>query len=254
MDEYNKQSKNMNNSSSKLNDDEKQYLQPKENGYTGTPLLLIIQIVVCTLIIAGAIAAKTFTPDLFNNFKVWYTEKINDSLIVGDNVDEYIESFQNLISQETKISHNNPSLKSYSKDNNLIYMDCALQLPVESGSLTSNFGARDDGSYHYGIDIGCKENSEIRSVLSGKVEKAEECPSYGKYIIIDHGNNIKSLYAHCNELKVKPADTIKTGQVIALAGSTGDSTGVHLHLEIIISGKNYDPAPLLNRAYELQII
>ena len=235
---------------------EEPIIPKKEKGYNGTPLLLIIQIVACLIVVASFMALKTLNLEAYEIVKNWYNEKINDSLIVGDNVDECIESFNNLISKKAVSSFKDLSLVSYSKENMPMFITTNLQAPVEHGKINSNFGKREDPSskesaYHYGVDIASDENAEIKAVLSGKVEAAEESPSYGKYIIIDHGNNIKSLYAHCNELKVHKGDNVTRNQTIALVGSTGDSTGNHLHLELMMDNKKYDPLPLINASYEV---
>lgn len=231
-----------------------QEVPPK--GYRGVPLLIIIQIIVCIIVIGSVIVIKTFSPSLYNKFSLWYNDKINDSLIVGDNVDECIESFNKLISENIEIDFKRLSLITHSKEGVPLYITTNLQRPVSNGIMTSGFGKREDPisgkkDYHYGIDIACDENSEIKAVLNGKVEMACQNSSYGKYIIIDHGNNIKSLYAHCNDIKVKVEDNVKRNQVIALAGNTGESTGNHLHLELIVLDKKYDPFPLLNGTYEM---
>lgn len=104
-----------------------------------------------------------------------------------------------------------------------------------------------DGRGHKGIDIASPKNSEIYAAASGTVVTAVKGhSSYGNYVVIDHGDGkTETLYAHCNSLNVKKGDKVKAGQVIAFVGTTGRSTGNHLHFEIKINGTRIDPAPYI---------
>lgn len=98
---------------------------------------------------------------------------------------------------------------------------------------------------HKGIDIAAPKNVDIVASNSGTVTIAfnNDVPgySYGKYIVIDHGGGKSTLYGHCNKLLVKPGQQVKQGQVIAKVGTTGNSTGYHLHFEVRINGQHTDP-------------
>ena len=102
---------------------------------------------------------------------------------------------------------------------------------------------------HYGLDIAANEGDPIYPVLSGTVKTAGEDLDYGKYIILDHGNDINTLYAHCSSLSVVKGDKVSVGTPIAYVGSTGNSTGNHLHIELRVAGDCYDPEPLLKGIY-----
>lgn len=120
------------------------------------------------------------------------------------------------------------------------------QLPVR-GVKTSDFGHRHDPfggeqRMHKGMDIAAKRGSPIRPVRPGRVVTAGESASYGNYVVVDHGGGLETLYAHCHELKVSEGDFVGTGDVIATVGSTGRSTGDHLHLEARQDGSARDPA------------
>lgn len=113
--------------------------------------------------------------------------------------------------------------------------------------ITSPFGKREDPlnngeDNHTGIDINAKENTEVKSAYSGKVLRVEENEFYGKFIMIEHFNSLVSLYGHLNEQKVNVGDDVKKGDIIGLSGSTGRSTGPHLHFEIRKDGKCVDPS------------
>ena len=116
------------------------------------------------------------------------------------------------------------------------------QLPV-SGTITSRYGvsSRIRKSTHTGLDIACKSGTAIKAVASGKVTCAEYKGSYGNLVKIDHGNGVETWYAHCSKIYTKVGKTIEAGDVIAAVGSTGNSTGPHLHLEIRLNGNTLNP-------------
>ena len=120
-----------------------------------------------------------------------------------------------------------------------------------SGTITSKFGYRVDpitgaaGNNHTGLDIANSFGTSIRAAASGTVTFAGwNSGGYGKFVIIDHGNGIVTRYAHNQNLLVSVGDYVSQGQVIAEMGSTGYSTGSHLHFEIKINGKFVDPLPV----------
>lgn len=114
------------------------------------------------------------------------------------------------------------------------------------GTITSPFGTR-EGAPHEGIDIAAEENTPMRAAASGKVVFAGPRGTYGLAVIIDHGNGLRTLYAHCAKLLVTEGDVVDTSTIIALAGSTGHSTGPHLHLEVLQNGVPTDPLTWLAR-------
>ena len=118
----------------------------------------------------------------------------------------------------------------------------ALATPV-SGSVSSRFGSRSGSrsTIHTGVDISTSLGTGIRPIAQGTVTYAGYKGSYGYLVIIDHGNGIESYYAHCNELYVSVGQSVDTSSTIAAVGSTGNSTGPHLHLEIRINGQAVNP-------------
>lgn len=125
-------------------------------------------------------------------------------------------------------------------------------LPVE-GVITSRFGRRSDPFHgktrsHKGLDIAAPTGTPIHPVRPGTVVSAGDRGGYGNVVVLDHGDGTTSLYAHCDELKVKQGDTVGHGDIIATVGSTGRSTGPHLHLEIHRDGKAVDPMAELKQS------
>lgn len=211
-------------------------------------VLLLVQITVCLIILILATVLKSFGGSFFECVKQWYNDKINDSLIVEKSIDEY----KNLMSK--KFSKDVKFLNQDIKELQNINLSVNLFDPLESGKITSKFGKRNDPitgkeSTHNGLDIGAESGKPIYAVLSGTVKKAEKIGGYGNCIIIDHGNNIETLYAHCQSLEVLSGDLVNRGQEVALVGSTGRSTGNHLHFEILIDGKRLNPEKFFNGTY-----
>jgi len=116
-----------------------------------------------------------------------------------------------------------------------------LAKPTSRGVVTSPFGIR-WGRRHTGIDIGLPVGSDVKAADGGKVTYSGYKGGYGKCIIIDHGENVQTLYAHNSKLLVKKGDKIFKGQTIAKSGNTGNSTGPHLHFEVRKNSTPVDPA------------
>jgi len=112
------------------------------------------------------------------------------------------------------------------------------------GAVTSEFGPR-WGTEHEGIDIGAASGAPVRAAADGVVKRAAWYGGYGNAVIIDHGGGVQTLYGHNSSLDVRPGQQVRAGEVIAKVGSTGDSTGPHLHFEVELNGKKVDPRPWL---------
>lgn len=121
--------------------------------------------------------------------------------------------------------------------------DGILNWPM-SGKITSPYGTRKSG-FHSGIDIGGKVGTPVYAAAGGKVVLSSWYYGYGNCILVDHGNGMKTRYAHLSGYKVKVGDTVERGQLIGLCGNTGNSTGPHLHFEVIINGSTKNPVNYL---------
>ncbi len=100
--------------------------------------------------------------------------------------------------------------------------------------------------FHMGIDISNNLGTAIYATASGVVKKVEYEDGYGKFIRLDHENGYETIYAHLYSAQVNPGDRVEKGQIIGLMGSTGLSTGPHLHYEVLVGGERDDPAAYLN--------
>ena len=116
----------------------------------------------------------------------------------------------------------------------------------QNNYVHSGYGMRfhpifQENRMHYGIDIGGTAGQNIVAIAAGTVSVATSNSSYGNYVMINHGNGTASLYAHMSSLAVKAGETVTQGQVIGYCGSSGWSTGPHLHFEIRVNGSTTDP-------------
>lgn len=112
------------------------------------------------------------------------------------------------------------------------------------GTISSGYGLR-HGKMHHGIDITRDNGRNVTAAGLGIIEFSDKNGKFGKMIIIDHGNGIKTIYAHCLKLFATKNSKVKRGQLIAKMGSTGKALGIHLHFEIRISGKSENPLKFL---------
>lgn len=124
-------------------------------------------------------------------------------------------------------------------------------MPISSGYISSLFGWRTDPftgkrEFHEGIDLAGQPRSKVKAVAAGVVTWSDYRSGYGKLVEIDHGNGYVTRYAHCKENLVKVGDTVEKGQPIAIIGSTGRSTGTHVHFEVIHNGTHVDPKKYLS--------
>ena len=116
----------------------------------------------------------------------------------------------------------------------------AVLFPPVKGIITEKFNPKEK---HYAVDVALAKNTPIKSILSGRVIFADWTPNTGNVVIIRHNNGFISVYKHAASVTVSQGDVVRSGEVIALAGSTGqESTGVHLHFELWKDGYPIDPS------------
>ena len=108
----------------------------------------------------------------------------------------------------------------------------------------SRFGSNDSvrSHSHTGLDIAAPKGTPIKAAAAGKVTYAGNAgDGYGNYVVISHGNGVQTVYAHCSKVLVSKGQQVSQGELIAKVGSTGNSTGNHLHLEVRKNGIAYNP-------------
>ncbi|MBQ8683251.1 MAG: M23 family metallopeptidase [Clostridia bacterium] len=119
--------------------------------------------------------------------------------------------------------------------------------PVAEGVLTSGYGYRENPTgegeqFHHGVDIAASAGTPIAAMYDGTVEQVGESRSLGNYICLAHGDGVTVLYAHCAAVVAEEGAHVRAGETVALVGSTGDSTGNHVHIQVSAHGTVYNPA------------
>ncbi len=125
--------------------------------------------------------------------------------------------------------------------------------PALKGWMSSRFGMRNDPVtgrrvWHNGVDFAGKEGADVVTVAAGVVVFAGDRNGYGEMVEVNHGNGFSTRYGHHKELLVKVGDIVKKGQIVGLMGSSGRSTGPHVHFEVFKNGRVVDPSSYIHRA------
>lgn len=122
--------------------------------------------------------------------------------------------------------------------------------PVDGGAVLSGFGAPRKNRRHAGVDIRGSSGQPILAARAGTVVRAGESRGYGKMVVLDHGEGVRTLYAHADRLLVEVGERVETGVPIAEVGSTGNATAEHCHFELRVDDVPVDPLPYLNGVAE----
>ena len=248
---------------------------------------LLLQFLVCLVLFGLLFALKSTNSKLFKVLENTFSKKLEDNLsseeaksvfanIVEDNTNSQKEvknEFNGTKNEEEtvfvpfeepslsaeiiasggrdiKVSSNNEIPKNVSVDGYKLSQKMVLPL---KGKTTSEFGVRThpisgDLRFHAGIDIAAEKGTNIYSAFDGTIAEADYDNWNGNYIKIKHDNNIMTVYCHCEKLNVKKGQKIRAGEIIATVGSTGSSTGPHLHFELRIDNISYNPQKALKGA------
>lgn len=182
------------------------------------------------------------------NVKIENTQTENSNINNTENTivqNNLVEEDNTLVKNETNIS----SMSEMELD--IINLKAAYSFikPVENGILTSNFGSRVSDNpnidgYHTGTDFAAETGTDIKASMQGIVTEVSNDGNYGKHFKI-RCNNVITVYAHCSKIYVKEGQIVAQGQVVGAVGSTGNSTGPHLHFEIRIDDRFVNPEKIL---------
>lgn len=170
----------------------------------------------------------------------YYTVNIDDA--------KKIEESANIETAKVNIENTvNEYIVKEARTVNGIYLETT---PI-NGTVTSRFGSIESVRYgaHTGLDIAAASGTPIKAAAGGTIEYASWMGSYGNLVIVSHGNGIKTYYAHCSKILVTKGQTVNAGDTISLVGTTGNSTGPHLHFEVRINDKPVNPQNYLYRTY-----
>lgn len=157
---------------------------------------------------------------------------------------EKVEEKQVMVASNKKVTSG--ATKSFSTATNIskssVSLGISLIKPI-TGTISSRFGARSGirSGAHTGLDIAAPYGTSIKAAAAGTVTWSGYKGSYGNMIVITHSNGVQTYYGHCSKLYAKVGQTVSQGETIAAVGSTGNSTGNHLHLEIRVNGVAYNP-------------
>ena len=160
-----------------------------------------------------------------------------------DIIQKRMDTTQKLLNQQTQRFK---TLKDTLETKNEI-LACTPSIKPTSGVVTCKFGPRlspfsGKREFHTGIDIANRRGTKVYASARGKVIFAKKKWLIGNLVTIDHGNNVITKYGHLNKFLVKKGDVVNRGDIIGLMGSTGHSTGPHVHYEVVVNGKSKNPA------------
>ncbi len=169
-----------------------------------------------------------------------------DKLGISLTADEFNQHASQLETTLTKQSAQIMMLRDYLITEDSIESTIPSGKPIKDGWISSYYGYRIDPfngkkAFHHGLDFAGEAGSGVYAIADGIVKWAGRRSGYGKLVEIDHGNGYITRYAHNAELKVANDDRVKKGQQVALMGSTGRSTGPHVHLEVLLNDRRVNP-------------
>ena len=243
--------------------------------------LLILQSFLSLIIVSGVFLASKIAPDLFAEMKDDYSKIMQTDMSAGEIADKLKEAAEfvfkpvnpaqtamsesvmttyEVTSDETgeKIAvgeiingsggNDAESAKGTSFDN--YFVNANPVMPVDNARKTSRFGYRTHpitgkNGFHTGLDLAAAESTPVSAVYFGKVTKTGEDDSWGKYVLVEHSDGFETFYCHLSEIYVENGAVIRQGETVGLVGSTGMSTGPHLHFEVRINGVRVDPELLV---------
>lgn len=233
--------------------------------------MAMVQTILCVLLFGGLLLFSKVSANSFDNFKNEIRKEMSyDAGISGvknafkNAVEFAMASPNNWKNEDEEITHStipqksmrlgkggiNEILENGKAPTNMSFapytITAKISNPLPGGKISSPFGFRKDPisdryGFHGGLDIAAPEGSRIAAAYNGTVKKTGEDDKAGKYILLEHSDGLTTFYCHCSELLVEAGENIRAGETIAKVGSTGYSTGPHLHFEIRIGNIKYNP-------------
>lgn len=228
-----------------------------EKKKNSTNSVMIVQLVVCIFAVVSVFLIGRLSPQTFEFIR----DEYNRIMSVDMDAKEIASSAKKVIERAEATDEGQTAEKSTERKNvntvksaadgevmavmSLFKSDEEITVPVH-GEITSEYGNRTNpvsGEYlmHSGVDIAASQGTEIRAAYSGIVSEVGNNSVGGNYISLVHKDGSETLYCHCSKIIAEKGDVIRAGETIALVGSTGRSTGPHLHFEITVDGKTENP-------------
>ncbi len=223
--------------------------------------VLAVQLLLCALLALAAYSGEKAELPWKGALTGWLTEVLKQEPIdlpdesQGQAVKEAIQTFLNqYIYEETEgmggfypVSEEQMEEKEAPEGTSFrpVTTEAALTAPL-SGKITSPFGYRlhpitEKADFHRGIDIAAQEGTAVHAAADALVVEAGWSDIYGNYLLLEHSDGFQTMYAHCQRLIAQEGDVLRRGERIALVGSTGVSTGPHVHFEVIVEDQSCDP-------------
>lgn len=228
-----------------------------EKKKNSTNSVMIVQLVVCIFAVVSVFLIGRLSPQTFEFIR----DEYNRIMSVDMDAKEIASSAKKVIERAEAKDEGQTAEKSTERKSvntvksaadgevmavmSLFKSDEEITVPVH-GEITSEYGNRTNpvsGEYlmHSGVDIAASQGTEIRAAYSGIVSEVGSNSVGGNYISLVHKDGSETLYCHCSKIIAEKGDVIRAGETIALVGSTGRSTGPHLHFEITVDGKTENP-------------
>lgn len=227
--------------------------------------VIIVQIAVCAFFILLVFAVGKFNPSSFEFLKNEYNRIMSDDMTPGELFDSAKDKAENVMSSVTlpeSTFQTKPTAESDGKGGEdatnvetavAVMSDLSQNEEIVTplhGRITSRYGYRTNpisGKYglHTGLDIAADKGTAIVAAYNGVIKETGYGDKKGNFVLMEHPDGTQTLYCHCSELLVEEGTVIRAGEAIALVGSTGWSTGPHLHFEIHSDGYSVDPLDYL---------
>lgn len=240
--------------------------------------IIAVQVVLCLLLCGITFAVYKTSETRFASLKQAYTalfsrdmekdelqatfRRVSDFVFKPPSLAETEDTAKH---EETQAVTTNPDTQSEMYDGaggeDLLYADeitsfspftvtGKLTVPVQYKRVTSNFGYRENPvtekfGFHSGIDLAAPEGTPIYAAYAGAVAETGCSEARGNYIVLNHGNGVRTVYCHCSAVFAQTGANLKSGEVIAAVGATGQATGPHLHFEIWLGDTRCNPAWIL---------
>ena len=211
--------------------------------------LVFINAIIFTVIVLCALIIRFAAPKTYLSIKTAYNSAVHTKDLTYQSAIKFFEKIGNFVFSDNDASGGkDDDLPTNISEN--AYVLTSKIAAVTKGTVTSDFGKRihpifKTQGYHTGLDIANKAGTPVMSAFSGSVYEVGNNNAYGNYVIMRHSDTLYTFYGHLESVKVKENMNMRKGEIIAYMGSTGYSTGVHLHFEIRIDEKSVDPAYVL---------
>lgn len=227
---------------------------PKPKKKRGLGWLIAMQSAACAVLVVAALLLRAAGGDAYVALRDRFCESIarNDLLATiaalwdGDPADMVAPELQQENDHAPAVSGTAGRLPPQGATAVNLRTNHIPNPPLRDGTLTSGYGYREDPTgqgqeFHHGVDIAAPYGTPIAALFYGTVVTVGEEATLGRYVVLEHGDGMQVMYAHCAEIIAPQGAVVRGGETVALVGSTGDSTGNHVHIQVTSDGLIYNP-------------